>query len=100
VGPSYRLHSPRYFWASIVSYGALLPFAAAGLWRARRAPLPRALLTLAASSVLVCVVFFPQERFRIPAIDPALIVCAALCAAGGSRPYHQVQRDPANGPNP
>ena len=24
-----------------------------------------------------CLVFFPQERFRIPVIDPALIVCAA-----------------------
>jgi hypothetical protein len=22
-------------------------------------------------------VFFPQERFRIPVLDPALIVCAA-----------------------
>jgi hypothetical protein len=30
-----------------------------------------------ASAVLVCVVFFPQERFRIPVIDPALIVLAA-----------------------
>ena len=29
---------------------------------------------LAASSVLVGLVFFPQERFRIPVIDPALIV--------------------------
>ena len=27
--------------------------------------------------MLVCVVFFPQERFRIPVIDPALIVLAA-----------------------
>jgi len=27
--------------------------------------------------VLVCVVFFPQERFRIPVIDPALIVLAS-----------------------
>jgi hypothetical protein len=32
---------------------------------------------LAAASVLVCLVFFPQERFRIPVIDPVLIVCAA-----------------------
>jgi hypothetical protein len=37
-------------------------------------------LLLAASSLLVCVVFFPQERFRIPVVDPALIVCAAALA--------------------
>jgi len=27
--------------------------------------------------VLVCVVFFPQERFRIPVIDPTLVVLAS-----------------------
>jgi hypothetical protein len=32
---------------------------------------------LAASSVATALVFFPQERFRIPIIDPALILLAA-----------------------
>ena len=78
AGPSYALHSTRYRWASIASYLLLLPFGIAGLvamWR--RPERPSALLLLAAASVLVCVIFFPQERFRIPVIDPALIVCAA-----------------------
>jgi hypothetical protein len=26
-------------------------------------------------------VFFPQERFRLPVLDPALLACAALLAA-------------------
>jgi CHASE2 domain-containing sensor protein len=47
----------------------------------RRGERPTALLLLAASSLLVCVIFFPQERFRIPVIDPALIVCAAGIAS-------------------
>ena len=78
VGPSYALHSFRYRTASQLSYLLILPFALAGaarLWRSRRRP--TALLLLAAASVLVCIVFFPQERFRIPVIDPVLIVCAA-----------------------
>jgi hypothetical protein len=86
AGPSYALHSTRYRWASIVSYLLLLPFGIAGLIVVcRRAERPTALLLLAASSLLVCVIFFPQERFRIPVIDPALIVCAAaLARSGGS----------------
>jgi hypothetical protein len=36
-----------------------------------------ALALLAGSALLVCLVFFPQERFRIPVIDPTLIVCAS-----------------------
>jgi hypothetical protein len=28
----------------------------------------------------MCLVFFPQERFRIPVIDPALLVSAAALA--------------------
>ncbi len=32
---------------------------------------------LFASAVAVALVFFPQERFRIPVIDPTLILCAA-----------------------
>jgi hypothetical protein len=84
VGPSYALHSARYRVASIVPYLLLLPFAAAGAARVRHAPHPpAALFLLAGSAVLVCILFFPQERFRIPVIDPALIVCAA--AAGRHR---------------
>jgi 4-amino-4-deoxy-L-arabinose transferase-like glycosyltransferase len=81
VGPSYALHSARYRVASIVPYLVVLPFAVAGarrLWRSPRRPV--ALFLLAASSVLVCLVFFPQERFRVPNIDPLLIVCAAALA--------------------
>jgi 4-amino-4-deoxy-L-arabinose transferase-like glycosyltransferase len=82
IGPSYRLHSPRYFVASLVSYGALLPFGVLGaLALQRRAEQPRALWMLAGSAVLVCLVFFPQERFRVPVLDPALIVCAGAWAA-------------------
>ncbi len=82
VGPSYRLHSSLYFGASVLSYLAVLPFALLGLARlarARRLPVP--LLLLAASSLLVCLVFFPQERFRIPVVDPTLLVMAASSRA-------------------
>ena len=78
LGPSYTLHSTRYVVASLASYGLLLAAGIVGAMaviRARRWPV--ALGLLLASAVLVCVVFFPQERFRIPVIDPALIVLAA-----------------------
>ena len=78
AGPSYTLHSTRYLVASLVSYGLLLACGVAGAMvvvRARRWPI--ALGLLLASAMVVCVVFFPQERFRIPVIDPALIVLAA-----------------------
>jgi 4-amino-4-deoxy-L-arabinose transferase-like glycosyltransferase len=81
VGPSYRLHAPRYFWTSAVSLLLLLPAAMAGLIRAPAGTRPAALLALAASTVLVALVFFPQERFRLPVMDPALIACAALGAS-------------------
>lgn len=83
IGPSYRLHSARYYIASVVSYGLLLPFAIAGLWTlAKRGDASRlwALWLLALSTVIVCLVFFPQERFRIPVLDPTLIVAAAALA--------------------
>lgn len=82
IGPSYLLHSALYYWASVVPYALLFPLAVLGGIRLLRGPLPpSALLTLAASQVLVCLVFFPQERFRIPVIDPTLIVCAAAWLA-------------------
>jgi hypothetical protein len=59
--------------------------AAAGAWRWRRAaarhsagPAPVALWLMAAATILSGIVFFPQERFRLPIVDPALIVTAAL----------------------
>jgi hypothetical protein len=86
LGPSYALHSARYRAASAAPYLILLPFAAAGarrLWRGSQPPV--ALALLAGSALLVCLVFFPQERFRIPVIDPTLIVCASGLA-GRPRP--------------
>ncbi len=85
MGPSYTLHSRLYAASSIASYLLLVPFAIAGM-RAhyRRRGAPEVLFLLAASAVIVCVLFFPQERFRIPVIDPTLIVCAGLLAADHS----------------
>jgi 4-amino-4-deoxy-L-arabinose transferase-like glycosyltransferase len=78
LGPSYTLHSTRYWAASVVSYLAVLPFALVGLVRLYRSSRrPAALLLLGASAVLVSLIFFPQERFRIPVIDPVLITAAA-----------------------
>ncbi len=80
IGPSYRLHSRLYYLATLCSYGVLLPFAVVGfirVLRGRRADRLAALWLLALSAVLVCVVFFPQERFRLPVIDPVVLVCAA-----------------------
>ena len=78
IGPSYLLHSWLYLSASWLAYLSVLPFAVAGtvllIGRGRH---PKALWALALSAVVVCLVFFPQERFRIPVIDPALIASAA-----------------------
>jgi hypothetical protein len=79
IGPSYRLHSGLYYWGSVVPYVVLFPLAAIGFWRLRQSPrFPGPLMILAASSALVCLIFFPQERFRIPVIDPVLVVGAAV----------------------
>jgi hypothetical protein len=86
IGPSYTLHSSRYLIATVVSYGLVLLFACAGvgaIWRSRRRP--TALLLLAASSILVSLIFFPQERFRIPVLDPTFIVLAS--GAVGRKPH-------------
>jgi len=81
VGPSYAVHSARYRVASAGPYVLVLPFAIAGVRRLLRSPhCPTALLLLAASSVLVGLVFFPQERFRMPVIDPVIIIAAAALA--------------------
>jgi hypothetical protein len=87
LGPSYAVHSARYRIASVASYLLILAAAIAGAWRWRtaRAPGPGPLWLMAAGTVLAGLVFFPQERFRIPIIDPALIVTAALLTAPGDR---------------
>ena len=88
MGPSYALHSERYRVASIASYLLILSAAIAGAWRwraSRTMGSPAALWLMAAATVAAGLVFFPQERFRIPVIDPALIVTAALAAAPRER---------------
>lgn len=77
VGPSYTLHSRLYYAASVVSYGILAVLAVVGIVRVgtQRGRTP-GLWLLLASAVAVCLIFFPQERFRIPIIDPALVVAA------------------------
>lgn len=88
IGPSYRLHSARYYGASLISYGLLAPFAVAGLWLlAKRRELSKlwAVWLLAISTVIVCLVFFPQERFRIPVMDPAGIIAAGVFVGLGKR---------------
>jgi hypothetical protein len=87
VGPSYRLHSPLYIWGSVLPYLSALVAAIMGAVRlARRRRLPTPLLLLAGSTLLVSLAFFPQERFRIPTIDPVLIVLAAGTRLRGSGP--------------
>ncbi len=81
VGPSYRLHAPRYFWASAITLLLIVPAAVLGLLRAPAGSRPAALLTLAGATAVAGLVFFPHERFRLPVIDPALIAAAALTAS-------------------
>lgn len=83
IGPSFTLHSRLYHVTAVASYLLLLPAGLVGLWRAgpRRARLV-GLWLLAASAVIVCLVFFPQDRFRVPTIDPVLLVCAGALRAG------------------
>ena len=78
IGPSYTLHSTRYYGASVISYGLALPLAVAGCIRlGRRRSRTPGLWLLAGSAIATCLIFFPQERFRIPVIDPTLIICAS-----------------------
>jgi hypothetical protein len=86
LGPSYTLHSTRYWAVSVMSYLLLVPLAIMGLpklWHSRWRP--TSVLLLGASAVLVNVVFFPQERFRIPVIDPVLIISASPVLAAWVR---------------
>jgi hypothetical protein len=84
VGPSYTLHSRLYLLGSIVSYGLVLVAAAGAILRAAPAvEQTPGLWLLVLGSVLICLVFFPQERFRIPVLDPALIISASAWARAG-----------------
>lgn len=79
IGPSYRLHSPLYLAASVVPYLLLLPLAVAGARRAlASAAPPVTMLLLVASTIAASILFLPQERFRIPIVDPALAVFASV----------------------
>jgi hypothetical protein len=77
VGPSYTLHSTRYYVASVGSYLTVLGIVLTTVGRLRGG-LHRVvgLWLLAASAVVVALVFFPQERFRIPILDPTLVILA------------------------
>jgi 4-amino-4-deoxy-L-arabinose transferase-like glycosyltransferase len=82
IGPSYTLHSTKYLLATVIPYCLLLPFAVLGLPRLlRRDNAATPLVLLAASVVLTGLIFFPQERFRIPVLDPTLIVAASIVFA-------------------
>ncbi len=86
IGPSYSLHSTRYLLASVVPYALLAPLAIAGfVVISRNGQPPEPLYLLAASVGLTSLVFFPQERFRIPVIDPLVIVGAAAAIGGATR---------------
>lgn len=82
VGPSYTLHSARYLMMSLIAYGLVAPAGLIGIRRmaSHRRGIP--LLLLAASVVATALIFFPQERFRIPVIDPALILGTAIVLTG------------------
>ncbi|MFL6279761.1 MAG: glycosyltransferase family 39 protein [Vicinamibacterales bacterium] len=90
AGRSYALHSPLYRTSSIASYLIVLPLGVLGaaMWRRRPHP-PESLFPLALSAVIVCILFFPQERFRIPVIDPTLIICAGVWYA--HRAHHTIE---------
>jgi 4-amino-4-deoxy-L-arabinose transferase-like glycosyltransferase len=82
IGPSYRLHSTPYLVASVVPYVILLLLAIPGTRAAARGPAPPvALLLLMASALAGSIIFLPQERFRIPIIDPGLAILASVWLA-------------------
>jgi 4-amino-4-deoxy-L-arabinose transferase-like glycosyltransferase len=81
IGPSYQVHSARYYAASAIPYVLILALALIGL-RHVAADRTTGLWLLLASSIVTCLVFFPSERFRIPVIDPVLIVAAGAALAG------------------
>jgi CHASE2 domain-containing sensor protein len=72
------LHSSRYYSATVLSLALIVPLAVMGSWRLRGRRIRLAgMWLLAAAAVATCLIFFPQERFRIPVLDPALILLAS-----------------------
>ncbi len=90
IGPSYQSRSGLYRAAQSLSWVALLALALLGARRLERRPPAIAVLGCLAASVLVTsLVFFPLARYRIPVLDPVLIVCAAMLVRkrlGGHKP--------------
>jgi 4-amino-4-deoxy-L-arabinose transferase-like glycosyltransferase len=88
IGPSYTLHSARYHAWSVASYLPALALALFATWRLRPqlAHVP-GLWLLAGSAVLVALIFFPQERFRIPILDPTLVILAGAGLAHARRAH-------------
>ena len=82
IGPSYTLHSPRYLMASVIAYGLIAPLGITGVLRMLRTGRGTPLLLLAGSVILTALIFFPQERFRIPVLDPTLIIGASVLLTG------------------
>ncbi|MNC95037.1 hypothetical protein D3C83_120460 [compost metagenome] len=56
------------------------------LRRERRVPV--VLTLLAGAQILAGLIFFPQERFRIPVIDPVLLIFGAVWLASRVRQAH------------
>jgi 4-amino-4-deoxy-L-arabinose transferase-like glycosyltransferase len=83
IGRSMSLFSLKHQLASHLSYFPILllaGIAAIKLIRAGKTPfLP---LISMFSAMIACVIFFPQERYRIPMTDPFLILLAASFIAG------------------
>ena len=84
IGPSYLLHSARFLYGTWLSYLIVLPFALMGWWTLarRRRPQPWVMWLLIGSVVAINLVFFPQERFRVPVLDPMLLIGAAVWLEG------------------
>lgn len=78
-GPSYRLHSALYFWGSVIPYAVVFVLSILAWTRLGSAGWPPGpLVVAAAATVATNLAFFPQERFRIPILDPVYVVSAAL----------------------
>jgi 4-amino-4-deoxy-L-arabinose transferase-like glycosyltransferase len=84
IGPSYLLHSSRFLYSTWFSYLMVLPFAFVGWWTLarRRRPQPWVMWLLIGSVLAINLAFFPQERFRVPVLDPMLLIGAAVCLEG------------------